>query len=172
MTGRPTRLTSEIQKTICDNITAGLKPEDAAQYADVPRSTFYNWLRRGEAEGVRLASSIRAKPRVCEQPFLDFWNAIKKARLGFKRTHIMRVQVAGLEHWQASAWTLERCFPNEFGQKVLVQQRVAEELEAVLDRLEQQLDITAFAQVLRILAADSESATSATALVEQPARPA
>lgn len=152
MTGRKTLLTPELQQAICDNITAGLNQEDAAEYAGVPLRTFYNWLQRGEREEKRLAQSPGAKPQPREAIFLQFWQAVKKARLDFKRTQIRNVKQAALQHWQASAWLLERRWPKEFGQQVLVRQQVVDELEEVLDRLERQLDPETFRRVAQIIA--------------------
>ncbi len=150
--GRPTLLTPEVEKAICDNILLGLAAEEAAEMSGVSASTFYGWKRRGQLEATRLTRAPRAKARPKETPYLEFLQAVKKAQLEFKRTHVVRVQQAGREHWQASAWLLERRYPKEYGQKVLIEQQVREELEAAVDRLEQRLDPETFERVLAVLA--------------------
>lgn len=150
--GRRTLLTPELQQAICANIAAGLSQRDAAELAGVPSSTFYGWLQRGETERKRLEKSKRAKPKASEKPFMEFSEAVKKALLDYKKARITGIQQAAAEHWQANAWILERRFPNEFGQKILVRQQVVAELEDVLDRLERNLDPATFAQVIQIVA--------------------
>jgi len=46
--GQPTKLTPEIQKTICEAIRAGSYVEIAVVIAGIHRSTFYRWLKRGD----------------------------------------------------------------------------------------------------------------------------
>ena len=43
-TGRPVKLTPEIQQRLCDALRAGNTREAAAQYAGIARSTLYEWL--------------------------------------------------------------------------------------------------------------------------------
>lgn len=150
--GRKTRLTPELQQAVCDNITAGLNQEDAAELAGVPSSTFYYWMRRGAAEQSRLEKSAKAKPNRDEAPFLEFLKAVKRAELEVKKACITGIRRAAEEHWQANAWLLERRYSKEFGQKILVRQQVEAELEDVLDRLERNLDPATFAQVIQIIA--------------------
>lgn len=171
MAGRKTLLTPELQQAICANITAGLNQQDAAELAGVPLTTFYNWLRRGELEQNRLAQSPRTKPRPRETVFLEFWKSVKKAQIAFKQTHVKNIEQAAPQHWQCSAWLLERRFPKEFGQRVLVRQQVERELEEVLDRLEQRLDGATLATVLAIIAGE-EGADAAGAIANAPAGPA
>jgi len=45
---RKTRLTGEIIEAIADGVRRGAFPYIAAQAAGVPKSTFYDWLSRGE----------------------------------------------------------------------------------------------------------------------------
>lgn len=171
MAGRKTLLTPELQRAICDNITAGLNQQDAAELAGVPPSTFYYWLKRGELEQNRLAQAPRAKPRPKETPFLEFLESVKKAQIDFKLTQVKNVEQAAPQHWQASAWLLERRFPKEYGQQVLVRQQVERELEEVLDRLERRLDGATLATVLAVIAGE-EGADAPGATANAPTRAA
>ena len=49
MAGRPTKLTPEVQDLIVDGINAGLTLGLTCARAGVARSTFYDWLEKGEA---------------------------------------------------------------------------------------------------------------------------
>jgi len=99
-TGRPTKLTPEIQKVIVDAISAGGFIETAVTLAGVSKDTFYQWLKRGNRE----KSGI----------YRDFTDSIKKA-LATAETHYMAlIGRAAKTQWQAAAWMLERRFRHNW----------------------------------------------------------
>jgi hypothetical protein len=67
---RPTKLTPEIQKAICDDLRTGCYIETACIRAGIAKSTFYDWLKRGETS---------------PGPFSDFADAVKKAEADAER---------------------------------------------------------------------------------------
>lgn len=101
--GRPTKLTKEIQDTICKAIRAGAYIETASALAGLDKTTFYDWLRRGEREQ--------------EGIYFDFSHSIKKAIAEAEMRDILRIDQAAQENWTASAWRLERRFPQRWGKK-------------------------------------------------------
>lgn len=103
MAGRPTLCTPELIKLVAKGIGDGLSNVDACAMADITQTTFYEWLQRSGAG---------------ESPFTEFSEAIKKAQVKAKQEHLKNIKRAGKVTWQASAWTLERKYPEEFGQKV------------------------------------------------------
>lgn len=90
--GRPSLYTPEIQREICEHIEKGLSEKDAYTYAGVKESTYFKWKRE----------------------IVQFSQAIKKALIGFKRTHLETIGRASKRSWTAAAWLLERKFPAEF----------------------------------------------------------
>lgn len=119
MTGRKTLCTPETIKAITDNIILGMSNRDACALSGIDASTFYIWLQRGEAEHNRLQTSPKRAVRPREAPFLNFFNAIKKAIPQRKQSLILQIRMAAREpqHWQAAAWLLERIHPDEFARK-------------------------------------------------------
>lgn len=103
MAGRPTDCTPEMIKTIAGYIAEGLTNQDACNLACIAEVTFYDWLKRAESG---------------EEPFAEFSKAVKKAQIQFKQTHVKNVGKKSKRNWQASAWLLERKFPDEWGSKV------------------------------------------------------
>jgi transposase len=76
---------------ICKLLETGLRREDAIILADVSETQFYVWLKKAE-----------------------FAESIKKAELKNKQRSIVIIQNASKQTWQASAWWLERKYPEEF----------------------------------------------------------
>lgn len=91
--GRPTVMTPQVRKRICQYVSQGLPREHAANLAGVSVDAFYS----------------------CQARFPEFAEAIKDASARFVRTHVQRIAKAGRKEWTASAWLLERLFPESFG---------------------------------------------------------
>jgi hypothetical protein len=64
----------------------------------------------------------------------DFAERLKRAESHFEVIHLSNIQQAGKKSWNASAWLLERVFPERFGKR---QPRTipVEQMEEVLDDL-------------------------------------
>ena len=104
--GRPSKLTPELQKEICDYIAVdGLLNKDACLIAGIATSTFCLWKAKGEKEG---------EPAI----YSDFLEAIKTAEAKFKQKRLENIRKAGETDWKAEAWQLERKFPEEFGRRI------------------------------------------------------
>ena len=50
MAGRRTKLTPELQKSLCELLAAGSYIESACDYVGIGVSTYHNWIVRSEAE--------------------------------------------------------------------------------------------------------------------------
>ena len=74
-TGRPTKLTPEIQRRLCDALRAGNTREAAASYAGIARSTFYNWLERGR----NPRRTTKGRVFKADKGFLDFLDTVTRA---------------------------------------------------------------------------------------------
>lgn len=91
--GRPSKLTEERQKTICDLIRAGNTRECAAGCAGIGRTTFFRWL---EENG-------------------DFRDAVEKADADAEARNVMIIQKAAQAGtWQAAARWLEARRPRDW----------------------------------------------------------
>lgn len=110
--GRPTKYEPQTVKAIVQAIGAGQTIEDACVYADIHKSTYYEWLTQ----------------------YPEFSNEVKKAEVKAKMRRILRIEKAAQEGaWQADAWYLERKYPEEFGKRLTLQ--VSTEDAALLKRL-------------------------------------
>lgn len=102
-TGRPEKLTPEVQQKIVDAIRMGAYIETAAAYAGINKSTLYDWMKRG----------ARAK----SGKYKEFSNAIEKALAESEMRDLAVIAKASQENWQAAAWRLERKFPDRWGRR-------------------------------------------------------
>jgi len=95
------KLTSELQKKICDLIASGSFNNRAAEACGISETTFYDWFSRGEksTKGV----------------YANFYNAVKQAEAESEAVAAGRIFVAGETDWRANAWYLERKFRHRWG---------------------------------------------------------
>lgn len=141
-TGRPPGLTPDVEQTILDHLAQGVPIAHAALAAGIHRSTYHNWIVRGE-DAADLRDDGKPVPEV-EQPFLDFLDAATRARArgvtkavsniakaaegGYVLREISRryrnndgeyvtetEKVYAPIDWRAAAWWLERADRANFG---------------------------------------------------------
>lgn len=141
MTGRPTKLTPEVQEQILADLRGGNYRTTACARAGIHRDTLYKWEQRG-ATG--------------EEPYASFFDAIQKAEAEAEVEALTRIRTAqpavtgeggrGADLWQKDAWLMERRWPSRWGGRVRA--TVNDELAAVLKRIEAKLDPETFAKVV------------------------
>lgn len=95
--GRKGKYTPEIVKEILTVISIGGTDKDAYEYAGVSAETFYQWLK---------------KPEFLEQ--------VTRERLKGKVNIIKSIREQGKNDWRANAWYLERRYPQEFAQQMVI----------------------------------------------------
>lgn len=117
-TGRPSLLKPELQDKIVELIRLGNYAEDAAGACGISRTTFFIWMARGKQEAERLKMIPNAEPKPNETPYLDFMNAVEKARDEATTRNVAIIQKSAAQGtWQAAAWWLERTRQSTFGRK-------------------------------------------------------
>jgi len=122
--GRPSLYSQEVVNAIVQSIREGLSQDDAAYLAGITPSTLYEWLR--------------------DKP--DFQQEVRKAHAIFKRDQITLIRAKGVRVSKTkkdengnpavygsdipNRWIMERKYPSEYGQGVLI--RVTSEEAAIL----------------------------------------
>jgi hypothetical protein len=97
---RPTKLTPEVQETICKAIRIGATYQAAAEAAGVGYSTFNAWMKY-------------------EQPkYQKFREAVERANADAQLDLLAKVQTFGDKDWRANTWILEHRFKQDYGQTV------------------------------------------------------
>ena len=102
--GRATKLTAEVQESICQAIRAGNTKEVAAEFVGIDRTTLFEWIARGKGTDER--------PRTAR--FADFADAVAKAEAAAVVRNVAIIEQAAAKNWQAAAWWLERRHRGEW----------------------------------------------------------
>lgn len=98
--GRKTKYDEATVRAITEALRLGMTRRDACIHGDISEDTFANWLAR----------------------YSEFSDAVQKAEMQSKMSRLARITKAGTNGtWQADAWVLERKFPQEFAQRLVVQ---------------------------------------------------
>jgi hypothetical protein len=91
--GRPTKRTPEREQRLLDALRAGNTIQHACRYADISDETYANWSRRS----------------------LEFLERVKKAEADAIVRHVANIAKAAADgQWTASAWWLERRYPQDY----------------------------------------------------------
>jgi len=111
---RRSKYTPEVVKDITDALKIGATRTDAALLGGISKDTFYEWMGTHP----------------------DFSDAIARAEAEAKEQRLKRIMAAGIRtivdpntgklkdvkgDWKADAWVLERRFPADFGNKVVLE---------------------------------------------------
>lgn len=113
MAGRRTKLTTSALEAVVSFVRIGAYFETACAAAGIHRSVFYDWLKRGRAEWIRLEQH-GGRPRKSEALYLQFLTAVKQAAAEAELTDLDRIDKASEQQWQAAAWKLERRYPTRY----------------------------------------------------------
>lgn len=105
--GRPPKLTAEMIEQICDLLIEGSTIARSAVITGVSESTIYRWLAIGKSEGA-------------EPIYVELVTRVGEAIESSEFELLQRMRIAGSkpDHWRATAWMLERRFPEKYGKNV------------------------------------------------------
>ena len=104
--GRPPKLTAEMIKQHCDLLIQGQAIAKAAILTGISESTIYRWLALGKKEGAE-AIYVELVERVSEATECSEFELLQRMRKAGEKS----------DHWRATAWMLERRFPEKYGKK-------------------------------------------------------
>jgi hypothetical protein len=113
------RISAELVELIHQGVCMSETMEGAAAFSGVSRPTIWRWSRRGEAEIRRLDADPDAETRESDELYVDLFNALTHARAR-KTAHDLAVishHAYALGDWRASAWRLERRYPERWGKR-------------------------------------------------------
>ena len=102
------KLTRELIEKAVKIIERGNYYKVAIDVLGISSVTWYEWMRQGEMDASKGINSLKAY----------FFNSIKKAEATAIDRNLSIIQKAAMEgNWQASAWYLERKYPEQWGKR-------------------------------------------------------
>ena len=114
-TGRPSILTPDVQRRLCEAVAAGNTRHDAAEYAGIAESTLRAWLAKGKRQRRGKYRALLA--------------AVKKSEADAVVRNVAIIQKAGPKSWQAAAWWLERKRADDWSQGRDLVRQLAKEVK-------------------------------------------
>ena len=100
--GRPSKLTPKLRKQIVRLIIAGYFTDRTCDIVGINKSTNYDWMKRGKE------SKRRNKYKI-------FYNEVTQAHAISEAIALSIISKAAEIDWRASAWWLERRYPEKWG---------------------------------------------------------
>ena len=122
--GRKTRLTPQVQETICKHLMAGNYFSVACQLSGVPYSTATGWLKRGQGKD---------KNRATNAEFTAFAEAVNVANAYCEALHVAQMKQAGKNDWRFHMMFLERRWPERWGRFEQITKLASKMTEAELN---------------------------------------
>ena len=105
--GRPTKLTPGLKEVLITALSSGCYRATAAAHAGISTPTLYKWLETGEADLEHGRDTDHADLRM----------AVIKAEADAEQEALQNIREQSKQQWQASAWFLERKWPNRWGRR-------------------------------------------------------
>ena len=114
--GRVPMVTSDRQlaSKIIDSIEKGHTISIAASHGGVSRRTVHNWLQHGREAVLAREAETPQELTPYDSDYVWFFFEFEKAGAVAREFLLDRIIAAGEKSWQASAWVLERRWPEEF----------------------------------------------------------
>jgi hypothetical protein len=94
---------SDVLETLFRAVSAGLNQRDSCAAAGISPDTFQRWMKMADAEPDGAHAVLAAD--------------LKAARAAGKLAHLENIKKHSAKEWTASAWTLERTDPEQFGKR-------------------------------------------------------
>jgi hypothetical protein len=106
--GAKGKLTKELIEKAADIIARGNYYKVAIDILGISEQSWYEWMRQGEMDKSKGIKSLKS----------EFFESIKKAEADAIDRNLSIIQKAAMEgNWQASAWYLERKYPEQWGKR-------------------------------------------------------
>lgn len=119
--GRKSKLNEDLIERITQMVKAGNYIETACAACGINQSSYYNWLRNGQAVIDKWSDDAETWPDVEDGgPTLHdvhcylFLHEVKKAQAEAEAFAVTTVRAAMGEHWQAAMTFLERKYPGRW----------------------------------------------------------
>lgn len=134
------QLTPELLERIDVLCSKGMFEKHIIPLVGVNVRTWYWWKREAEKLLLKLRRGEITEEQLGEgdKRILQFLHSTKKGRAKAIEVNLDNVQEAGKDpdHWQASAWFLERVAPAEFGRKQTIEHDASDRVLATIKQVQ------------------------------------
>ena len=107
---RPRKLNKETIESIGYVIGLGMPLKVSAFYVGIDPSTLIAWRNQGKEDKSNNKDSLES----------ELYDCILKSQAQSMADRLLNIKNAEKEHWQCSAWILERRWPEFFGRDILI----------------------------------------------------
>lgn len=105
------KLTDELIDDFCKAQKLGLSTKASCDYCGITDRVYYKYMEQAQKD---MNEGLNTKA-------VQFFHKVKKAKADFRAYHMLKIREASESgSWQASAWILERCCPDEYGKAVKI----------------------------------------------------
>ena len=113
---RGLKLSKELIQEIHTYMQNGMTDKDTCALCGITAGIYYKWI----ADAKEILKSEKPEEEMTEFDLLrlELLDSIEKGKSEFKAWHVNNIMQASKKspaYWTASAWLLERKFPDEFG---------------------------------------------------------
>ncbi len=113
--GNPTIITPDIVDEFERLLPTVAYIETVADLLGISRITWRTWVKWGRQEVMRLEKDSSAIPVPHLSLYVDFYYAFKRGMAAYQARNLHNISERAPDQWQASAWLLERRFPEKYG---------------------------------------------------------
>jgi len=123
--GRPSKLTKAVQDEFVDLLGRGRWIETACAEIGVAKNSYYNWIRRGEAEEARIVNGEAPDPK--EKIYIDFLYATSAAMENIEMLLLDVIYEKALADKDTSEvkWLLTRRNRARYGDQQIVKSEIS-----------------------------------------------
>lgn len=115
------KLNDRVVERLVEMYCLGASQGDACRYAGISPDALQQWIKAGRAQLAALAAMPPGEYETPDEAALVL--ALDRAQGEFARANLANIKTAAELQWQASAWLLERRFPEEYGRRDRVEVR-------------------------------------------------
>lgn len=95
---------------LLQNIESGLTRERACMLVGITGRTLRSWLKEGREDIEQELNTEKAA----------LVERLDRAEVAFEKVHLENIALASAKRWEASAWLLERKWPESYGRRFTV----------------------------------------------------
>jgi len=114
--GRPPKLTARLITNLSNSVRSGAYLETAAAFAGIAAVTLREWLRKGARIRCDYEEN-NVRPVGHDNLLYELSIEMEKSMAAAAMRHVLNIAKHAENEWTASAWWLERRYPDQWGRR-------------------------------------------------------